>query len=690
MSRAKGRGEPTATDTMPMRFGSDARLWASWLYYEEGLTQNEIAVEMGISRPTVNTYLSEARDAGIVDISISYNRMRGLSLAAQLSEHFGLEDCLVIPTHGGKRSLIDRLGSAGAQVMHHLLRSGMTVAITWGRTVHAVAAAMEYQDRLRDVSVVQAIGSITERVTVTPDACATLMADRLRARYVTISAPAFVSSNEVRDTLLQEPVIAEQVAHFERLDCALFGVSSLRTESTLRDSGLIDDGIQNHPAFARAVGAISARLIDSQGAAIASPSDERIIGMPLASLRRAKHRIAVAGSVDKVPAILAMLRGGYATRIVTDADTATGLLRADGAEPDGQHATPRWRSGEKPNSHPAAERKVKKFLNAPRDAVKESLTGAISAFPGYLRPLDDDVRALASCYAKEDGKVGLLIGGGAGHEPCFIGYLGKGLADTAVVGSVFASPPPDRILRCTEAADRGAGMLYVYGNYTGDSLNFSMASDMALKKGIDVRTIETTDDAAFAVASDRSGRRGIAGNVFVFKIAGAAAERGYTLDECERLARKANEHCYSMGIALYPCSLPESSGPNFDLGPAEIEVGVGIHGEPGITREPMSAADDIADRVMDRLIDDAMLGAEHSVALLVNSLGATPMMELFILANRASERLSARGVQICDTMVGSYCTSLNMVGASISVLVLDRELENLYNDPCNGFALRRY
>ncbi|WP_422071064.1 bifunctional sugar-binding transcriptional regulator/dihydroxyacetone kinase subunit DhaK [Tranquillimonas rosea] len=688
MSRAKSRREPGGTPVIPLRYGDDALLWAAWLYYEEGLTQNEIAKEMGISRPTVNTYLAEARDTGVVEIAINSDRMRCLSLARQVAEHFGLSDCMVIPSRGGSRSLIDRLGSAGAQAIARHLRSGMTLAVSWGRTMYAVAAAMESDGNLRDLSVVQTTGGTTERVDFTPEACARLMADRLDARCIPISAPALVSTRAVRDTLLSEGVIAEQIEQLGRADCIVFGVSSLRPDSTLHVSGLIDEAIRQHETFSGAVGSLVGRLIDSAGRPVEGPLDARIIGLPLDDLKRRKQKIAVAGSVDKVPAILATLRGGYADILVTDAETANGLLRADGEEPRPPRSGPR-RAPPTPADAAPGPRRIKKFLNAPHDAVDEALQGALASYPGHLRALDDSGRSLVATRDKAAGKVGIVIGGGAGHEPCFFGFVGRGLADAVAVGNVFASPPPDRVLLCSEAAHRGAGLLYIYGNYTGDIMNFDMAAEMAAAQGIDVRTVLTTDDAAYSAESDRAGRRGTAGNLFVFKIAGAAAERGLPLDETERLARKANANCHTMGIALDPCSMPESLGPSFPLGGDEIEVGVGIHGEPGITREAMMSADDATDRIMDRLIDDAALKGGERVALLVNSLGATPMLELFILARRATARLKARGVTLHDMLVGHYCTSLNMTGASITLLHLDRELQDFYDDPCDGFAWRR-
>ncbi len=682
-------GERAASPPIPLRFGEDAVLWAAWLYYKEGLTQNEIAREMQISRPTVNAYLADARESGIVEISIAGDRMRSLSIAHQLSHHFGLDDCLVMPGASGERSLIDRLGDAGAQALVWHLRPGAGVGIGWGRTMLALANALPDDLDLADMRVVQATGGTTARIPYTPEACATRLAERLQARCIPISAPAILSSAQSRDLLLQEPVIAEQMAELGRLDIALFGASSLRQNSTVHSSGFFDNSLQRHQAYGSAVAALVGRFIDAHGEPLDGPLEPRTIGISLPDLKKVPTRILVAGGFDKVSAILATLRGGYATVLVTDAETAAGILNAEGIEPAPNRSQRRMASQGLDLSRAGKDvGTVKKFLNAPRDAVRESLEGALAAFPGHLRMLEGSVHSLAASRGTQDGKVGLVIGGGAGHEPCFLGYVGRGLADAVAVGNVFSAPPPDRILRCTRAANGGAGVLYIYGNYTGDVMNFDMAAEMASAEGIEVRTVLTTDDVASSPASDRDGRRGTAGNVFVFKIAGAACERRLPLAECERLARKANAACHTMGIALDPCSMPETRRPSFALPSGDIEIGVGIHGERGVERDGMMSADGMVDIVMDRLMEDSALKGGDTVAMLVNSLGATPTMELMILARRAAQRLAARDVKLHLSWVGHYCTSLDMTGASLSLLKLDQELTDLLEHSCDGFALR--
>ncbi|PKP75486.1 MAG: 3,4-dihydroxy-2-butanone kinase [Alphaproteobacteria bacterium HGW-Alphaproteobacteria-6] len=666
-----------------LRFGEDPLVWASWLYYEEGLTQGEVAEAMNVSRPTVNAYLADARSKGIVNITISSERLKSLSIAGRLQEHFGLDECLVIPGEGGDRSLIDRLGAAGAQALGSLVHSGDTIGITWGRTMLAVARATENRD-LKDIRVVQATGGTTAVIEYTPEACARRLAEALGARSIPISAPAILSSAEAKMILLSEPVVAEQIATFDQLDRIIFGVSSLRANSTIHISGFFDSALQQHDHYHNAVGSIAGRFIDANGAQVDGPLTNRTLGIELDQLARVPTRVLVAGGYDKVPAILAALRGGFVTVLVTDAATGEGILRADGAETEAPRSA---RPGQVDRSADFATRsRVKKFINAPRDAVSQSLDGALRAFPQFIAPIGKSLQAIRSSTAPRAGKVGLVIGGGAGHEPCFLGYVGPGLADAVAVGNVFASPPPDRVLTCTRFASTGAGVLYIYGNYTGDVMNFDMAAELAAGEGIDVRTILTTDDVASSAAEDRAGRRGTAGNVFVFKIAGAACDRMYPLGDCERLARKANAATFTMGLGLEPCSLPDTQRPSFRLGEHDMEVGIGIHGEPGVTRQPLETADAAADRIFDRLMSEMQSLPGARVALLVNSLGGTPMMELFILSRRIQQRLAARDITVTRCMVGHYCTSLDMVGASVTLMQLDDELLDLFDHPCAGFA----
>lgn len=325
---------------------------------------------------------------------------------------------------------------------------------------------------------------------------------------------------------------------------------------------------------------------------------------------------------------------------------------------------------------------TKKLINDGDSAVDEMLEGVLAVHGDLLLRPQDEPRAVVSRFGPRAGKVGLVIGGGSGHEPTFLGYVGKGLADAAAIGNVFASPPPQPIIACAKAVDRGAGVLFMYGNYAGDVMNFDMAADMLELEGIEARTVLTTDDIASAPPSERDKRRGVAGNVFIFKVAGAACDKMLPLDEVERIARKVNAQTYTLGVALGPCSLPETRRPNFQMGEEEMEVGMGIHGEPGMRREPLRSANEIADKIMDAILAEMAAAVGERVAVLVNSLGATPLMELYILYRRAAARLEAAGLQIHRRLVGPYCTSLEMAGASITVLKLDDELQALLDHPC--------
>jgi dihydroxyacetone kinase-like protein len=334
--------------------------------------------------------------------------------------------------------------------------------------------------------------------------------------------------------------------------------------------------------------------------------------------------------------------------------------------------------------------KTKKLINSGADAVDEMLEGILAAHPEHLYAVDDMPRAIVAKNGPRNGKVGLVIGGGSGHEPTFLGYVGKGLADAAAIGNVFASPPPDPIVACAKAADGGAGVLFMYGNYAGDVMNFDMAAELLGLDDIEVRTVLTTDDVASAPPEQGDKRRGVAGNVFIFKAAGAACDLMYSLEDVERVARHANSRTYTMGVALSPCSLPQTLKPNFLIGEDEMEIGMGIHGEPGVARGPLRSADEVTDQLLDGILGE--MGAAEAgdrVAVLVNSLGSTPMMELYIMMRRVKARLEDAGLLIHTSLVGNYCTSLEMAGASITVMHLDDELQELIDHPCDCAMFRK-
>ncbi|RWN26941.1 dihydroxyacetone kinase subunit DhaK [Mesorhizobium sp.] len=331
---------------------------------------------------------------------------------------------------------------------------------------------------------------------------------------------------------------------------------------------------------------------------------------------------------------------------------------------------------------------TKKIINDGNRTVDEMLEGILAAHPRHLTSAEGSPRSIIARDGPRDGKVGLVIGGGSGHEPTFLGFVGKGLADAAAIGNVFASPPPDPILECAKAASGGAGVLFMYGNYAGDVMNFDMAAEMAAMDDIEVRTVLTTDDVASAPRDQRQKRRGVAGNFFIFKAAGAACDRMLSFDECERIARKANDHTFTMGVALSPCSLPQTRRPNFEIGPDEMEIGMGIHGEPGIARGKLKTADEITDEMLDKIFDEMAPARGDKVAVLVNSLGSTPLMELYIMNRRVKRRLDDIGVSVHATWVGNYCTSLEMAGASVTLMHLDDELQTMLDHRCDCAMFR--
>ncbi|WP_343673666.1 dihydroxyacetone kinase subunit DhaK [Paraburkholderia heleia] len=326
--------------------------------------------------------------------------------------------------------------------------------------------------------------------------------------------------------------------------------------------------------------------------------------------------------------------------------------------------------------------RTQKLINDGDAAVDEMLEGVMAAHGDLLTRNDSAPRAIVARNGPRAGKVALVIGGGSGHEPTFLGFVGKGLADAAVIGNVFASPPPQPAVDAALAAHGGAGVLFMYGNYAGDVMNFDMATEMLELEGVEARTVLTTDDIASAPRGKRATRRGVAGNVFIFKAAGAAADLMMPLDEVERVARHANARTYTLGVALAPCSLPQTRRPNFGIAPGEMEIGMGIHGEPGMRREALRTADAVSDEIMDAILAEMEAAKGDRVAVLVNSLGATPLMELYILNRRVAQRLRQAGLTVHRTLVGPFCTSLEMAGASITVMHLDDELQRLIDHPC--------
>lgn len=330
---------------------------------------------------------------------------------------------------------------------------------------------------------------------------------------------------------------------------------------------------------------------------------------------------------------------------------------------------------------------MKKLINDPKDVVAESVEGFVAAHGDLVRA-EFDPTFLVRADAPISGKVGIVSGGGSGHEPLHAGFVGAGMLDAAVPGAVFTSPTPDPIIAATKAVDSGAGVLHIVKNYTGDVLNFETAADLAEAEGITVRSVVTNDDVAVQDSLYTAGRRGVAGTVLVEKIAGAAADRGDDLDAVVSVAEKVNAQVRSMGVALTPCVVPHAGEPSFDLGDDEIEIGIGIHGEPGREKIPMESADKIVDRILKPILDDVPFASGDDVLLFVNGMGGTPQIELYIVYRHAAKVLAERGINVTRSLVGNYTTSLEMQGASISVLKLDEELTQLWDAPVETAALR--
>ena len=328
---------------------------------------------------------------------------------------------------------------------------------------------------------------------------------------------------------------------------------------------------------------------------------------------------------------------------------------------------------------------MKKLINSVDNIVTEMLDGMACAYPKYLKRLDGlDVVVRAN---DSRGKVALVSGGGSGHEPAHGGYVGKGMLDAAIAGAVFTSPTPDQVYEAIKAADGGKGVLLIIKNYTGDVMNFEMAADLARDEGIEVEQVITADDVAVENSTWTVGRRGIAGTILVHKIAGACAEAGGTLAEVKQAAEKVIENVRSMGMAINACTVPAVGKPSFDLTEEEVEIGIGIHGEPGVSREPIASADAIADKLLEKILAEGIFHAGDEVAVIVNGMGATPLMELFIVNRHINKVLGVKGIRIYKTMVGNYMTSLDMAGFSITLLKLDDELKKYLDAPCDTPAL---
>ncbi|HWI31170.1 MAG TPA: dihydroxyacetone kinase subunit DhaK [Microbacterium sp.] len=331
---------------------------------------------------------------------------------------------------------------------------------------------------------------------------------------------------------------------------------------------------------------------------------------------------------------------------------------------------------------------MKKFINDPNDVVLEALRGIEAAHPD-LR-VDYENKVVYRGAAPKKGKVGIISGGGSGHEPLHGGFVGQGMLDAACAGDVFTSPVPGQILAATKLVDGGAGILHVVKNYTGDVMNFEMAAEMAAAEtGARVVSVITDDDVAVQDSTWTAGRRGVGATVLLEKIAGAAAEQGRDLDEVARIARSVNANGRSMGLALTSCTVPAVGHPTFELGEDEMELGVGIHGEPGRQRLPLAPAREVASLLVEPVLSDLPFAKGDPVIAFVNGLGGTPLIELYLMFNEVQKILDQHGVPVARSLVGSYITSLDMAGVSVTLLRVDDELLSLWDAPVNTPALRR-
>ena len=331
---------------------------------------------------------------------------------------------------------------------------------------------------------------------------------------------------------------------------------------------------------------------------------------------------------------------------------------------------------------------MQRILNDPDNIVNESTAGFLRAHPDIVTTTDNP-RAIQSVFNHDD-RVGVVTGGGSGHKPAFVGFCGENLCDAVAIGEICSSPTAQAFLDAFKAADRGKGVACLYGNYSGDNMNVKMAVRMAKKEGLTVKTVVCNDDTASAPPAEKNKRRGIAGEVIMYKVGGAAAASGADLDEVIRLAQKAVDQTRSIGIGLTPCTLPAVGHPNFEIKPGTMEVGVGPHGEPGMEVCELETAAQMAERMVNVVMgDDLPLEEGDEISLLVNGMGATPLNELYTLYDDAARLLEAKGLKIYKSYVGNFLTSMDMMGASITVTKLDDELKPLLDMPCYGMGLKQ-
>lgn len=329
---------------------------------------------------------------------------------------------------------------------------------------------------------------------------------------------------------------------------------------------------------------------------------------------------------------------------------------------------------------------MQRIINIPDMVVEDMLKGFVKAHPDLVKPTENP-RVLKSNWAGEKGRVGVVTGGGSGHKPAFIGYCGKNMCDAIAVGEIFSSPTAKAFYDAFREADGGAGVACLYGNYAGDNMNVRMAIELAEDDDIVVKKVVANDDVASAPKTEPEKRRGVAGEVLMWKIGGAKAAKGGTLDEVIAAAQKAIDNTRSVGIGLTPCTIPAVGHPNFEIKPGTMEVGIGHHGEPGVEVSELKTADEMAKTMVDIVVPDMPFVEGDELAVIVSGLGATPVMELYILYNKIEELLREKGIKVYKAFVGNYFTSLEMMGATFTAMKLDDELRELLDTPCESMGM---
>ena len=324
---------------------------------------------------------------------------------------------------------------------------------------------------------------------------------------------------------------------------------------------------------------------------------------------------------------------------------------------------------------------MRKIINNPKDFVDEMIEGILEAHSDQVTIVNKDLRCIVRSDAKKSDKVGISTGGGSGHLPLFLGYVGKGMLDGCAIGNVFASPSANKMLSITREINSGKGVLYIYGNYGGDLLNFNAAAELAGMEDIRVEQIIANDDVASSPKGKEEDRRGVAGIFYVYKTAGAYAEEGASLDEVKRIAKKTCDNVRTMGVWLSSCIIPEVGKPTFEMNEGEMEIGIGIHGEPGIGKGKLESSDEIVEKIMKTILDDLPYKSGDEVSVLINGLGATPLEELYIAYRKVAQILKEKKIKIYHPYIGEFATSMEMAGMSISLLKLDNELKNLLRKP---------